>query len=545
MRANLVVSVSTSTIDAEFKKSVDKYSQNIFIAVPSSEERDYYQSGFEITYLEASIRVGKLKARLEDAGYGLGHRVAVALDNRPEHIIVRLALNALGVSCVPINPDYRPSELAFVLEHSESSLIIHLEKHRKTIELANADISTPILMWCLENETGMPPPAREPAKIGEVGPLTESSLLYTSGTTGRPKGCMLSNQYELMSGAWYASLGGLSAIRFGKERVFNPLPLYHINSGTVSTLGMMLTGGCQIQPDRFHPKTWWKNVKETGATVIHYLGVVAPMLLNQPFSPLEKNHSVRFGFGAGVEPGLHEIFETRFGFPLVEVWGMTEMVRVLAANSEPRKRGTRAIGRPKPGLDAEVHDKAGSRLPVGKTGELVVRYSADNPRLGAFLGYLKDELATKKAWRGGWFHTGDNVYQAEDGMLHFVDRMKNIIRRSGENIAAAEVEGVLQECNEVSQVAVIAIPDAIREEEVLACVVPIESIEPNEELAHKLFAHCNEKLAYYKPPGWIKFFKELPKTGSQKIQKHLIFNEALDPQETTDMVDLRHLKRRG
>ena len=118
----------------------------------------------------------------------------------------------------------------------------------------------------------------------------------------------------------------------------------------------MLTGGCQIQPDRFHPKSWWHDVNETKASIIHYLGVVAPMLLNQPKTPFEKSHSVKFGFGAGVEPGLHEIFENRFGFPLVEIWGMTEMVRVLAANTEPRKRGTRAIGRSKPGLEAEVHD---------------------------------------------------------------------------------------------------------------------------------------------------------------------------------------------
>ena len=194
-------------------------------------------------------------------------------------------------------------------------------------------------------------------------------------------------------------------------------------------MAMMLTGGCQIQPDRFHPKSWWHDVNETKASIIHYLGVVAPMLLNQPKTPFEKSHSVKFGFGAGVEPGLHKIFENRFGFPLVEIWGMTEMVRVLAANTEPRKRGTRAIGRSKPGLEAEVHDQNGNKSPPEKKGELVVRYSAKTPRLGAFSGYLKDAEATEEAWRGGWFHTGDIVYQATDGMLHFVDIVKQLFSK--------------------------------------------------------------------------------------------------------------------
>ena len=197
---------------------------------------------------------------------------------------------------------------------------------------------------------------------------------------------------------------------------------------------------------------------------------------------------------------------------------MTEMVRVLAANTEPRKRGTRAIGRSKPGLEAEVHDQNGNKLPPEKKGELVVRYSAKTPRLGAFSGYLKDAEATEEAWRGGWFHTGDIVYQATDGMLHFVDRLKNIIRRSGENIAAVEVEGVLQECSEVEQVAVIAVADPIREEEVMACIVLKSGNTPDLHLAKKLFNYVNERLSYFKSPGWIKFWARSQKLGRRKFR---------------------------
>ena len=175
---------------------------------------------------------------------------------------------------------------------------------------------------------------------------------------------------------------------------------------------------------------------------------------------------------------------------------------------------------------------------------MVVRYSAETPRLGAFTGYLKDASATKEAWRGEWFHTGDIVYRANDGMLHFVDRLKNIIRRSGENIAAAEVEGVLQECKEVEQVAVIAAPDPIREEEVMACVVLTDGYIPDIDQAIKLFKYSDKKLSYFKSPGWIMFLDFLPKTGSQKIQKHLILNDKDKSESGSYTYDLRHFKRR-
>jgi acyl-CoA synthetase (AMP-forming)/AMP-acid ligase II len=533
------------TIGDAFRRTVDRFPDNGFIAAPSSEGRGYHESGFKLTYGAASRAVDALVERYREAGYGAGHRVALALDNRPEHVLHRLALNTLGISCVPINPDYRAGEMAYLLDHSDAGLVVHLERHRDTIAAAIAELDRHVATWSFEAGGDAFPHAPSRAAGDAITPEAEAQLLYTSGTTGRPKGCIMSHQYELLCGSWYADLDGPFAFREGLERVYNPLPLYHVNSGVVSILGMMLIGGCQIQPDRFHPRSWWRDVVETKASIIHYLGVVAPMLLNQPDNPLERAHDVRFGWGAGIEPDLHPVFEERFGFPMVELWGMTEMCRVLRADSEPRKRGTRAMGRAVPGLDVEIRDEADNPLPDGEPGEMVVRFSAENPRLGAFSGYLKDEAATEEAWRGGWFHTGDTVLRAKDGMLHFVDRKKNIIRRSGENIAAAEVEATLQVRDEVAQVAVLAVPDPTREEEVLACVVPAPGVEPTEALARTLFEHCNQRMAYFKPPGWMKFVEDLPMTGSQKIQKHRIFEDGVDPLTAPGMIDLRALKRRG
>ena len=279
-----------------------------------------------------------------------------------------------------------------------------------------------------------------PASPGPVTPQTPACILYTSGTTGRPKGCVLSQGYEVAAGARYAALGGLAALRPGEDRIYNPLPLYHANAGVFSLMAAILTGNCQIQPDRFRPQRWWREIAETRATVVHYLGIIVPLLLGQAASADERAHQVRFAVGAGVEPELHSAAEARFGFPLIELWGMTEMVRVLADNIEPRHVGTRAFGRAIDGVEARVVDDEGRDVTDPQPGELLIRHSAATPRRGFFSGYLKDDGATELAWHGGWFHTGDMVWRGPDGMLHFVDRKKNIIRRSGENIAAAEVE---------------------------------------------------------------------------------------------------------
>jgi acyl-CoA synthetase (AMP-forming)/AMP-acid ligase II len=273
---------------------------------------------------------------------------------------------------------------------------------------------------------------------------------------------------------------------------------------------------------------------------------VPPMLLNQPVSPDERAHGVRFGLGAGVEPELHEAFEKRFGFPLVEVWGMTETGRLYADVEEPRQVSTRAFGRPRGGLEARVVDEQDREVARGTEGELLVRWGgSEGPRHGFFAAYLKNAEATAEAWRGGWFHTGDVVRQAADGMLYFVDRKKNIIRRAGENIAAAEVEATLQAHDAVAQVAVLAVPDEIREEEVMACVVVMAGVTADRALAEALGEWCRARLAYFKAPGWVLFVPSLPTTGTQKVQKTQIFPRGEDPRAVRGAIDLRDRKRRG
>lgn len=495
------------------------------------------------TYADAARDVDALVLRLSEAGYGHGHRIALLMGNRPEFFLIKLAVATLGVSLVPVNPDYRPGEVAYLIDDSGVDLVI-TEAHRA--DLMRAGIAEAARAPAIVEFEGMKtlPPAPTPPPIdGHPTPETEGCLIYTSGTTGRPKGCIISHEAELMYGDAYLIAGPPIGLREAGDRVLNPLPLFHVNAGIITFFGVVISGNAQIIPDRFSASTWWRDCRATRATIFHYLGVVISVLMADKDAGPDDLGDLRAGFGAGVEPAFHVEFEKRFGIPLVECWGMTEMCRVLVIADEPRMIDTRAMGRPRPDLEVKVVDENDVEVPRGSPGEMLLRHSAASPQKGFFSGYLNKPDATAEAWRGGWFHTGDTVTMDETDMVFFVDRKKNIIRRAGENIAAAEVENCLFEDDRVTAVACLAAPDDIREEEVMACIVLADGVPASEETARALFDHAFARLAYFKPPGWVRFMDALPVTGTQKVVKHKIFADGEDP--TIGAYDFRALKKRS
>lgn len=539
-----MIDIDKLTIGQCFQAAALRYPDNSFLAVPADNSRSYHPEGMELSYCEAAATVEAMISALSLAGYGHGHRVAVLLGNRPEILLLKLALNTLGVSWVPLNPDYRASEAAYVLADCAAELAITVapleEQLREGIAASGLDIPVTLLSECRLS----PPTAHTPPPLSSpVSPNSEASLIYTSGTTGKPKGCIMGHEYELMQGAWYCNRGGEFVIHEGAERVYNPLPLFHVNAGIMHFFGTVVSGNCQVIPERFSRRRWWPEIRATRATGMHYLGVVIPALMNEAPSPEDRSHQLRWGLGAGVEPTLHGPFEARFGIPLIEVWGMTEMCRAIANCHEPRQVDTRAMGHPQPNLEVRVVDEQDNDVCTGAPGEMLLRYNAASPRRGAFSGYLNLPEATEEAWRGGWFHTGDTVRQDGSGMLYFVDRKKNIIRRSGENIAAAEVEACLQALPQVAQVAVLPQEDEVRDEEVMACVV-LKQGTANATEARRLFDHCFSELTYYKAPGWLVFVDKIPVTGTQKLQKHALFADGEDPREMDGAFDFRALKKR-
>ena len=511
------------TVAQAFAASAARFPAQPFLCVLAETAANYGVPSGETSYGAMQSRIESLRVAYAAAGYGHGHRVGLLLENRPDFFLHWFALNGLGVSVVPINADLRSAELEYLVGHSEIALAVApSSRHAALCSAAHAAQRTlPVI-----DAADTPPPAPFAAPLAHMLPnaRSECALLYTSGTTGRPKGCMLPNRYYLHAGAWYAGIGGLARLRQGVERMLTPLPLVHMNAMAYSTLAMVLTGGCLIALDRFHPKTWWRSVRESRATVVHYLGVMPALLMKAEAGAQDREHAVRFGFGAGVDRGLHAMFEARFGFPLLEAWAMTETGAgaVVIANQEPRRVGTSCFGREGSDVEVKLVAEHGGTAGLDEPGELLVRHAGNDPRDGFFAGYLKDQAATDEAWAGGWFHTGDIVRRGADGQLHFIDRRKNVIRRSGENISALEVESVLLQHPRVKAAAVAAVPDAVRGDEVLACIVGdgiAADADARRAAAADIVDWCLARLAYYKAPGHVAFVDALPLTASQKVQR--------------------------
>ena len=535
-----------ATVYSEFYNAASAYSDNLFLHIPEQATAAYRDGPVELTYHETLDQISVHSASYADAGYGPGHRIALVLENRVEFFLHFLALNRLGVSVVPVNPEFPEDSIAHIISHSDSCLAVTLPEHKKKLETSIEAVGRAIPIMESDRPEHMPHAGIEP-QSGVPDHSTEAALLYTSGTTGRPKGCMLSNDYFLTIGEWYVNLGGYCELETGRERLITPLPLVHMNALCTSTMGMIMSGGCIIQLDRFHAGSWWETVRAAKATCAHFLGVMPAILLNLPGSPADDlRKQVKFGLCSGTDPKHHDKFEKRFGFPLIEGWAMTETGTVTAviAQHEPRYIGTRCVGKPSNNMEYRLIDEQGQKVNSGEPGELLVRAAGDNPRRGFFTGYHKDTEETEKVWEGGWFHTGDVLRVTDEGYLHFVDRRKNIIRRSGENIAAVEVEAVLFQNPMVANCAVTPVYDELRGEEVCACIILSENVLAGKEIAEKLFTFCKDRMIYYKVPGYYLFLPELPISATQKIQRGEVKKLAAMHVETNACIDLRRLKTR-
>jgi len=306
----------STTVYEAFMATAATAPDNAFLVVPPAPGRAYHPDGVELTYARTRAEVVRMRELYAAAGYGHGHRVALLLENRPEFFFHYLALNSLGCGIVPINPDYRHDEMLYQMDHSEADLAVSIASRVADLDAVARERLKPLPVVNVETMPARLPKPGPVPRAGGPSLDTECGLLYTSGTTGRPKGCVLTNLYYLNAGAWYRDLGGRVTFERGRDRILNPLPLFHMNCQAVTATCVILTANGLILPERFSPTRWWRDVVATRATVIHYLGVVPPLLLNQPRVPEETRHRVRFGLGAGVEPQLHE--------------GLREAVRVPA-----------------------------------------------------------------------------------------------------------------------------------------------------------------------------------------------------------------------
>ncbi len=538
--------MNLNTVYKAFSATCNEFGSHPFLHIPDT-SAPYNIGSIDSSYLEALREIDFLASIYQTAGYTIGMRIGLFLENRVDFFYHWLALNKLGCSVIPLHPDMRAGEISYFLEHGEATLVVSLPYKKNKLEIICAEIKNEPPVISTDNLANIPSVKSRLEHDDMPSGSTECGLIYTSGSTGKPKGCILNNDYFLYAGHWYNTIGGLIEIKPGEERLLTPLPLNHMNAMACSSMAMIMSGGCIIQLDRFHPKTWWENVRSSKATIIHYLGVLPAILLEQPESE-DHNFSeqIKFGFGAGVNPKHHKVFEQRFGFPLLEAWAMTESGAggSIIANHEPRHVGTCCFGKPPAWLDYQLVDEKKRIVQLGESGELRVRAAGDEPARGFFGGYFKNPEATQEIWQDGWLNTGDVVREDENGYLYFLDRRKNVIRRSGENIAALEVEIGLVGAPGVFEALVTAVYDEIRGEEIAVCVVPKAKALISEKVACEIVNYALEKMAYFKAPGYVIFCDTLPRTSSNKPKRADVKALARERLENGDFFDTRHLKKR-
>jgi crotonobetaine/carnitine-CoA ligase len=480
------------------------------------------------TYAQTAAVAAASAKTLLDAGIKPGDRVALMCSNRPEFLQVFLGCAWLGAIAVPINTALRGLQLSHILRNSQPSLLVVEAPLLGAIDTIEADVERPSQVWMIgtADETGakiapVPLPAlTDRAAAGVVRPGDTVAILYTSGTTGPAKGVCCPQAQLFWWGIYSARALG---IREG-DVLFTTLPLFHTNA--LNAFYQAVLNGCTyVLEARFSASGFWAAARRHDATVGYLLGAMASMLLAQPETDDDKAHRLRVALGGGVPPQIHAPFFERFGVPLVDGYGSTETNFVFAGTIPADRPGT--MGYLADGIEARIVDVDDAELPVGQAGELVLR--AKEPFAFA-TGYFGMPQKTVEAWRNLWFHSGDRVVRESDGHYRFIDRIKDSIRRRGENVSSWEVEQAIQSHPAVAACAVYPLPSDLGEDEVAAAIL----LEPGHSLAPvDIIRHCEGRIAYFAIPRYVRIVKEMPLTENGKIKKGVLREAGV----TTDVWD--------
>ena len=447
----------------------------------------------------AAARAGALAG----AGIGPGDRVAAMSENRVELLELWLGCAWLGAVFVPVNTALRGTQVEHVLADSGARAIA-IESELQAVLDAVDRPATLDQVWTLP-ET-FPPPG-EPIPPHPAKPGDTAAVLYTSGTTGPSKGvaCPHAQWY------WWGALTGEVLGIDSEDVLYTCLPLFHTNALNTFCQALLAGATYHLGP-RFSASRFWSRLTEAEATVTYLLGPMVSILLKQPPSPADRAHRVRIALAPATPPQLHEPFRERFGVLLVDGWGSTETNIVISNTADEPRPGT--LGRVLDEFEARVVDGDDVEVPHGTAGELVVR---SREPFAFSLGYFGMPEATVAAWRNLWFHTGDRVVRDDDGVFRFVDRLKDAVRRRGENISSFEVEQVLQSHPDVAVAAVVPVPSELGEEDVLACIVlrPGAAVDPA-----ALTRFCEGRIAHFAIPRYVEIVDALPLTPSGKVEKY-------------------------
>ncbi|WP_395711419.1 AMP-binding protein [Reyranella sp.] len=475
----------------------------------------------------SSWSYGALRRRVRDCAEGLhrlgvrqGDFVLVWLPNGSVCLRVMLALNYLGVVYVPINTGYRGGLLEHVVENSGARLMIgDATLVPRLADVKHAELRSIVTIGGTAEVPGLSmldegvldgDGRRLPAFEREVEPWDTLSVIYTSGTTGPSKG-VLSSSLQM-----YSTFIPNNILR-PEDRTLVNLPMFHVG-GAGPIWATMMRGGSFAMVESFRTSEFWPTIRAFGVSHTILLGAMTSFLLKEPPSPDDRDHPLK---RVSMIPlsDQHREFSERFGVEIHTGFNMTEISSPLASGANPTIDGT--CGRPRAGVELRIVDENDCEVPANVVGELIVR--TDMP-YALNHGYHRNPEATARAWRNGWFHTGDAFRRDEQGNFFFVDRMKDAIRRRGENISSFEVEKEIVAHDDVRDVAVVAVPSEFGEDEVMAVMSPV----PGRDIDFPaLVEFLRPRLAHFMVPRYFRIIPDLPRTPTQKVQKHLLRSEGV------------------
>lgn len=438
-------------------------------------------------------------------GVGPGCRVAAMLRNGTLPFVLLYTIAKLGAVWVPVNAQARGAGLRYVLEHSEPSLLLAEPDLLPVVAESGADLSrlpviatdAPEIATWLGSGKGFTTIA--PAADAAFG------ILYTSGTTGHPKGVILTHRMMRLAGESVVLVSGVA----DGDVMLVWEPMYHIGGAQLIVVPLLRRVVLATVPG-FSASRFWEQAAAAGATHVHYLGGVLQILMKQPPGPRDRAHHVRVAWGAGCPAAQWRAIEERFGLAIRECYGMTEASSITTWNADGVPG---AIGKPVPWFSVELRDAEGR---IAQRGEIIVR-SSDPGALTP--GYFRNPEATAKALRGGALHSGDAGAWDTTGNLLYAGRLSDTVRVRGENVSALEVEDVVAAHPAVESCAMIGVAAEIGEQEIKLFVKPRAGTKIAEAA---LSAWLGERLAPYQNPRYIAFVEDFPRTPSERIRKHAL-----------------------
>ncbi|HEX3558135.1 MAG TPA: long-chain-fatty-acid--CoA ligase [Pyrinomonadaceae bacterium] len=470
--------------------------------------------GRRFTYREFDEAVNRTANLLSARGVGRGDVVSLLMPNCAEYVIAYFACFKLGALAGPVNSLLKPEEVAYVVGNSEAKLLLAGSEFMSSVEGLRE--RTPALREVIEFDdyeraaADFGADAGEDGRCGALARDDEAIIIYTSGTTGKPKGCLLTHGNLIANARQIVEWLG-----FGEDdRLLTLMPLFHMNAVSVTTLSALYAGGSTIVSPRFSASRFWQIISDYRVTSFGSVATMLSMLLATYPEGVPQGFdtsSLRFAM-CGSAPVPAEVlrrFEETFGCLVVEGYGLSESTCRSTFNPPDERRRPGSCGLAI-GNEMRVVDEEDRELPSGESGEIVLR--GEN----ICKSYFKNEEATRRAFRGGWFHTGDVGYRDSEGFFYIVDRKSDMIIRGGENIYPREIDELLYRHSSVAEAATIGVPDELYGEEVAAFVVLREGTAASEA---ELIAHCREHLADFKCPKTVRLVESLPKGPTGKVLK--------------------------